>query len=162
MNLPAWATPLDFARTHQTYICDCDYHFPAVATVEVIWLQRVPKRLENKDYHRRYAARKGLKPREEYEELRQWDTVEHRFTFHLCAVCVWYEAEIKGVIKPKDAERITQKLIAEYLEAAAGAVLTPDEARYKNGTAEACYRGKPPVPPQTKPKKERAAKTIAA
>lgn len=31
MNLPAWATPLDFARTHPIALCDCDYHYPAIA-----------------------------------------------------------------------------------------------------------------------------------
>lgn len=158
MNLPSWATPIDFARTHQAYLCDCIYHFPAIATVDVIWLQRIPKRLENKDYHRRYAARKGVEPQEEYEERREWDTIEHHFTFHLCPVCVWYEAEIRGAIGYADAERITRKLIAKYLEVRAETIATPDEVRRKNGTAEACYRGKRPMPPRTKPKKDRKPK----
>lgn len=29
--LPAWTTPLDIARTHPIALCDCDYHYPAIA-----------------------------------------------------------------------------------------------------------------------------------
>jgi len=31
MILPTWATPLDIARTHPIALCDCDYHYPAIA-----------------------------------------------------------------------------------------------------------------------------------
>lgn len=143
MNLPSWATPLDFARTHQTYLCDCDYHFPAVATVDVIWLQRIPKRLENKDYHRRYAARKGVTPQEEYEEKREWDTIEHHFTFHLCPVCVWYEAEIRGEMEHHKVEFITAAVRRALLEARAELSAESESVRYKNIIAANAYANKP-------------------
>ena len=161
--LPTWATPIEFARTHAIRLCDCQSHYPAVATVSVTLTKRVlVKDPTTKD--KRYRQRKEMNVHPAEEELPQYEVTSYDIEYHLCPLCLLWEREIRGEIDYQASEMATTILQAAYERV--GYSYSDDAARTINGVAERAYAAanKKQAKPKAKRKQPAAApqKTAAA
>lgn len=113
---PDWATPLDVARTHDIYVCECDNHFPAIAEVEVVITRKVQLGMSRAEYDRRARLKRGERVHTD-AEARRYEIVMHRICYRLCAVCLVREREIRGEVSYHTAQRAVEALERAYYAA---------------------------------------------